>query len=92
MDNAAFSGIIMSNTVIFVCDFFTRTISRRRDSGLAFAAADDFNAQMIDSDMLYSFPCDRLIKTWRQAVFRFLEYSLPPCAAGVQGRRSALIL
>jgi len=91
MDYAAFSGIIMSNAVIFVCNFFASTISRCCNSGLAFAAADDFYAQMIDSDMLYSFPCDRLIKTWRQAVSVF-GYSLPPCAAGVQGRRSALIL
>jgi len=48
MDNATFSDIIMSNAVIFVCDFFTSTISRRRNRRLAFAPAYDFNAQMVD--------------------------------------------
>jgi len=55
MDYATFAGVVMLYSVILISDFFTCTICRRRDCGLAFASADDFNTAMVDSDGMASF-------------------------------------
>jgi hypothetical protein len=47
VDNAAFAGVVVGDSVILVCDFLTRPVSRRRDSRFSFSPADDFNAQMV---------------------------------------------
>lgn len=51
MGNATFAGVVMDFSVILVCDFLSRPVGCCRDSGLAFAPADDFDAQMVDGDM-----------------------------------------
>ncbi len=51
MDNTAFAGVIMGDTIVLVCYSFARPVSRRRDSRLAFTPAYDFDTQMIDCDI-----------------------------------------
>jgi len=51
---AALAGVVMGCSVIFVCDFLSAPISRRRYCGFAFAPADDFNTQMVDCQSLTS--------------------------------------
>ena len=55
MDYAALAGVVMGNSVIFVCDGFACPVCRRRYCGFPFAPADDFNAQMVDCYGLASF-------------------------------------
>lgn len=50
MDYAALAGVVMGQSVIFVRDDFSRTISGGGNCGFAFATADDFNAAMVDGD------------------------------------------
>lgn len=50
MDNAAFAGVVMNRSVIRICEFFSRAVSRRRNRRPAFSSADDFDAQMIDGN------------------------------------------
>jgi len=53
---AAFAGVVMGNSVIFICDGFSRPISRRRYCGFTLAPAYDFNAAMIYCYRASSFP------------------------------------
>jgi hypothetical protein len=58
MHDTAFARVVMRDSVVFVRDGFARTVSRRRDSGLALAAADDLNAVVIDCHDCAPFVCD----------------------------------
>lgn len=51
MDYAALAGVVANFSVIFVCDFLARPVSGGNGRP-ALAAADDFNATMIDGDRL----------------------------------------
>ena len=52
MHNATLAGVIVNFSVTLVCDFLAAAVSCRRNCRFAFAAADDFNAAMIDCDRL----------------------------------------
>ena len=55
MDYAALAGVVMGDSVIFVCDGLPCPISGGGNCGFAFPSADDFNATMIDCDRVASF-------------------------------------
>jgi hypothetical protein len=42
MDNAAFACVVVGDTVILICDFFSCPISGSGNRRLALATADDF--------------------------------------------------
>ena len=47
MNNAALFGVVMGDSVIMVCNFFSAPISGSGNGGFAFAARDYFDAAMI---------------------------------------------
>lgn len=52
MDYAVFAGVVVNGSVIFARDVLARPISGGGNGRPPLAAADDFNATMIDGDRL----------------------------------------
>ena len=55
MDNAAFAGVVVSYSVIFVGEVFAAAISGGSNGRLALAAGYDFDTAMVNRHALRSF-------------------------------------